>query len=222
MEEPTGNSVRAKGKRFIGEEDVSRRQKSNEGHSTISASSTTPVRILIDEHELYNEIGGNETKIPSPIIEEPIQERIPTKVVEPENPKLEGGFQDGITSVLKGVEDNFDDSGMEQSTIPDWLREKMKVKVPEEVHQEDNTTLLLSELNKSNKRRPSKPAKKFSLIQRSSVGFRSDQVAVPKVDKARDNITPEEYEITTISLGKTTKIQEVQEFDDSCNTLQER
>lgn len=67
-----------------------------------------------------------------------------------------------------------------------------------------------------------KPAKRFSLIQRDSVGFRTVQIVVPKEGKTRDNVAPKDYEITTVGLGKPTQAQEIQDFDDSCNVLKVR
>lgn len=53
------------------------------------------------------------------------------------------------------------------------------------MHQVDNTVALLAELDKSNKVKPPKPTKRFSLIQRNSAGFRTVQVDVPKTVKLR-------------------------------------
>lgn len=102
------------------------------------------------------------------------------------------------------------------------MKERIKAKVPEKLQQKDNTAAFLAEMNKPSEMRPPKPAKKFTLIQRNSAGFKSVQVVVSKASKTQDDITPEEYEVTTISLGKTTKIQEVHEFDDSYNTMKGR
>lgn len=120
---------------------------------------------------------------------------------------LDGGFQEGIISALRRVEDNpsdennQEDGGIEQSTIPDWLKERMKVKALVEIQQEDDTTNFLARLGKVPIK---KTAKKYSLIQRDDAGMRSIQVVVPKFDKAKEDITPGEYEITTINLGPTT------------------
>lgn len=135
-----------------------------------------------------------EMRVPYPIIEEIVEEPVQAPFQEPrqepnvaeavevENPEPPREYMDGIIIGPKDVEDNFDEGGMEQSTILDWLREIMKAKVPEKVHQVDNTTALLAELDKSNKVKPPKPAKRFPLIQRDSVGCRTVQVVVPKAE----------------------------------------
>lgn len=178
-------------------------------------------------------------KIPSSIREErnveSIQQEVQeqpfvsnTEIIELENDEmdiLDGEFQEGMISALRGVEDNLgdennqEDEGIEQPTIPDLLRERMKVKAPIEIQQEDDTTNFLTRLEKVTIK---KIAKKYSLIQKDDVGFRSVQVDVPKVDKAIEDITLGDYEITTINLGPTTKEQEVQELDDLVKRIKKR
>lgn len=123
---------------------------------------------------------------------------------------LDGEFQEGMISVLRGVEDNQDDENnqededIEQPIFLNWIKERMKVKSLMEIQQDDTTKFLARLENITIKK-----TTKYSLIQKDDVGFRLVQVVVPRVEKAKRDITPEEYEITAINLGPTTKEQEV-------------
>lgn len=86
----------------------------------------------------------------------------------------------------------------------------MKIQAPVEIQEEDDTADFLARLEQVATK---KLAKKFSTIQRDEADSHSIQIAVPTVDKAQDEITPQEYAITTIDLSPTTKGQEVEELD---------
>lgn len=118
-------------------------------------------------------------KIPSPIHEGNIQstqqedqEPPPpsnTDIIEQENEIdiLYEGFQEGMIFSLRGIEDNpceesnQEEEGIEQPTIPDWLKERMKIKAPMEVQEEDLTTDFLAKLGKV---AVGKTSKRFSMI----------------------------------------------------------
>lgn len=53
-------------------------------------------------------------------------------------------------------------------------------------------------------------------------GCRTVQIVVPKVDKAKGDIDPHEYEITAISLGPTTKKREAKDLDNSIASMKAR
>lgn len=55
------------------------------------------------------------------------------------------------------------------------------------------------------KEKEQKKAKVVSKITRDDTGVRIAQVAVLMGDKARDAVTPMNYQVTTIDLGPTTK-----------------
>lgn len=77
-------------------------------------------------------------------MEELAQEPNFARNVEVEEPEPPREFLDGIVTGPKGTKDKFDESGMEQSTIPDWLRERIKAKALGEAHSEENTTTFLA------------------------------------------------------------------------------
>lgn len=94
------------------------------------------------------------------------------------------------------------------------------MKEPEEVpEEEDDMADFLARLEAVSAR---KLAKAFSTIQRDEVGHRTVQVAVPTVDKSREEITPLEYAITIVDLGPTTKGHEMEELDNSVSTIKAR
>ncbi|XP_057821450.1 glucose-6-phosphate 1-dehydrogenase, chloroplastic [Cryptomeria japonica] len=62
----------------------------------------------------------------------------------------------------------------------------------------------------------------FSRITRDDTGACIAQVAVPTGDKTRDVVTAMEYQVTTIDLGPTTKMQECQELDDTVKAIEAR
>lgn len=223
--ELVGSSGKARGKNVVGE-----RHESNKGHSILSVASAIPDQNAVEEKEMDTDMGNNEVRVPSPSIEEIMREvvqspdkeevfNVATEVEEPEPPVV---FLDGIVTGPGGTDDGFDQNTMKLSTILDWLRERIRAKVPNETHSEENIAAFLAKVNEPVVVKPPKPARKFSLIQRDSAGFRTVQIAMPNEGKTRDNIALEDYKITTVELGKPTQDQEVQYFDDSCNALKAR
>lgn len=109
------------------------------------------------------DIGGNGVKSPSPsvdeIMEEPDQEPNSSRNVEVEEPEPPREFLDGIVIGPKEIENKFNESGMEESTIPYWLRERIKAKALEEAHSEESTSVFLAMVSKPIEIRPPKPAK---------------------------------------------------------------
>lgn len=87
---------------------------------------------------------------------------------------------DGIVTEPGRADDGFDQNIVEQSTIPDWMRERIRAKVPKEAHSEEIAVAFLEKVNDPVIVKPPKSARKFSLIQRDSAGFRTVQIVVPK------------------------------------------
>lgn len=64
-----------------------------------------------------------------------------------------------------------------------------------------------------------KPAKRFSTIQRDETGNRIVHIVVPKVNKAKGDIAPPEFEITTFDLDPITKTQAKDDLDNSVASI---
>lgn len=131
-----------------------------------------------------------------------------TQVLESDNEMdvEEDEFQEGMIFALRDImceKGNQEMEGIEQPTIPDWLKERLKEKTQEiEVQEEDDMADFLARLEQTAVK---KSATRFSAIQRDETGCRIVQIVVPKVDKAKGYIASHEYEITTFNLGPTTK-----------------
>lgn len=134
-------------------------------------------------------------------------------------------FHEGMISALRGVQDipcaenTQEEEGIEQPTIPDWLKERLKIKVLVEVPEEDDMADFLARLETVAAK---KLAKVFSTIQKDEIGRCTMQIAVLIVDKSKEDITPQEYAITTVDLGPTTKGQEVEDLDNSVASIKAR
>lgn len=210
--ELAGSSVKVTGKRIGGE-----RRESSEGQSILSAASIVPDQNAARDEEMNMCMINDEVRLPSPLVEKVMKEVVQSPNKEQtEAPTV---FLDGILANPRGTNDGFDQNTMEQSTTLDWLRERIKDKVPKEACSEGITTAFLEKVNEPAVAKPPKPTRKFSLIQRDSAGYRTVQIAMPKEGKTRDNVAADDYKITTIELGKPTQDQEVQYFNDSCNAL---
>ncbi|XP_057826182.1 uncharacterized protein LOC131037938 [Cryptomeria japonica] len=211
-----GSSTKVTGKRAIGE-----RRESSESHSILSAASIAPDQSTIGEQEMNIYVIDDEVRVLSQPVEEVVEKVFRT----PDRGQIEAPtiFLDGIPANPGEADNEFDRNTEEQSTIPDWLRARIKAKVPKDAHStEEVTATFLEKVSEPAIAKPPKPARKFSLIQRDSAGFRTVQIAVPKEGKTRDNVTADDYKITTIEMGKPTQDQEIQYFDDSCNVLKTR
>lgn len=76
-------------------------------------------------------------------------------------------------------------------------------------------------INMINKPTKKKVVKKFSKVTRDESRSRMLHLAVPRVDKDRNEITPNEYNITIVNLGNTSKAQVIEYFDESYLALNE-
>lgn len=139
---------------------------------------------------------------------------------------LEGGSQEGMISALRGVQDipieepNPEEDSIEQPTIPDWLKGRLKVKtIIEVLEDEDDMVDFLARLETVAVR---KPTKMFSTIQRDETSHRMVQIAVPTMFKSKEDIAPQEYAITTVDLGPTTKSQKIEDLDNSIMSIKVR
>lgn len=92
----------------------------------------------------------------------------------------------------------------------------MKKKIIVESNLDDDLEDFLNRIGKIVEK---KQAKKYSKITKESSGFQLVQVVIPKVNTTKDDITLEEYEVTTVDLGPTTKEQEIEEFDESVKVI---
>lgn len=150
----------------------------------------------VEEQEMDIYMVNNEVRVPSPSIEEimkavvqsSVREQVLNAATEVETPASPVVFLDCIATIPEGTDDGFEQNTVEQSTIPDWLRERIRAKVPKEAHSEENTSTFLEKVSEPVIVKPPKPARKFSLIQRDNAGFKTVQIAMPKEGKTRDNI----------------------------------
>lgn len=125
-----------------------------------------------------------------------------------------------MISALKGLQEVEQlDEGIEQPTIPEWLKERMKKKAMVEVQPMDDVDEFLAQISKPIEK---KKAKKFSKIIRDGSGSHILQVAVPKVDKAKEDILPKEYEVRKIDLGPAMQEQKIEDLDDSISVIKEK
>lgn len=83
----------------------------------------------------------------------------------------------------KETKDDQEVEGIEQPTVPEWLRERLKMNalVVEEQEEADMADFL-ARLEQTTVK---KPSKRFSTIQRDETGNYIVQIAVPKVNKAK-------------------------------------
>lgn len=196
-----------KGKEIANQEPARKHQRLEPLHFVVSAN----VNEILDIDESLGDI-----RIPSPIPVQPEDDEPPsptnTEIVDSDNEVdiLDNEFEEGMISALRGiqeipvVQDIQEEQDTEQPTIPDWLKERLKMKeskkVPEE---EDDMVDFLTKLEAASAK---KPTKTFSTIQRDEAGHRTIQVAILTVDKSREEITPQEYAITSaVDLSPTTK-----------------
>lgn len=106
----------------------------------------------------------------------------------------------------------------QQAAALDWLKERMRREPKEEIDAMQELEELLSRID----RPVEKVARKFSKITRDESGSRILHLAVPRVNKDKNWITPNEYEITEVDLGKSSKAQMVEDFDESSLALKEQ
>lgn len=140
-----GSSSRTKGKTTIDEGSAQKKQRLEP--SCFAASANRNNVLTIDESLA-------KIKIPSPVHRENIEliqqedEEPPsptgTKISESDNEMdiLGNDFQEGMISALRGgqnmpcEENDPEEEGIEQLTILDWLKERLKIKAPVEVQEE--------------------------------------------------------------------------------------
>lgn len=107
--------------------------------------------------------------------------------------------------------------GIEQPTVLDWLKERLKINTPViEDSEEDDMAGFLARIEKLVVK---KLAKRFFTIQRDEAGNCTMLIAAPKVNKAKGDIAPHEYEITTFDLGPSTKTQVKEDLDNSVASM---
>ena len=77
-------------------------------------------------------------------------------------------------------------------------------------------------LDQANRSEEQGKAKRFTKVVRGESGSRILQTATPIVDKGKNQIAPDEYCVTEINLGRASREQILEEFDDSTQALKDR
>jgi len=102
------------------------------------------------------------------------------------------------------------------SAFPPWLRQRIEESTIVETYQPAPVEELLVNIQKSNQK---KKATVLSKITQDSAGNKEVHIAVPRIDKELENMTPEDYNMTTIGMGPITREQVEEELQDSVNSV---
>jgi len=114
------------------------------------------------------------------------------------------------------VSDKDGATELNKSSAPEWLQDRMVYPEPQiEVMKIDLSTIL----SQAQKPQKQKRAKVQSRIYQSESGSRIVEVAVPLADVARDQVRAEDYVISAIDLGPTTRAQRVDDFKGSVTSI---
>lgn len=102
---------------------------------------------------------------------------------------------------------------------PNWLRERMRRELEEEMDPTQELERLLGIMDKLAEK---KATRKFSKITRDEFGSKMLHLAEPRVDKDRSEITLEEYLIREVNLGHASTTQVVEDFEESSLAVKEK
>ncbi|XP_057847460.2 uncharacterized protein LOC131057339 [Cryptomeria japonica] len=114
---------------------------------------------------------------------------------------------DDVILALKELDQEiYLDDGMEMAAIPEWLMRSMqKIKQMIEVQPIDD---IHDYLARSDKEKEPKRAEILSHIARNETGIRIAQIAIPIAGVTSNIATPMDFQITSVSLGHTSRKQE--------------
>lgn len=157
---------------------------------------------------------------------------MPTKTTSPmhEEEEHDKGGEDKTEEIPKKKNMNEDVSKVQQdvvgqgnvqsdSTIPTWLDKELKSKKIMVYDTPPNWDELLANIGKG---KVKKKARVISRIERCEANNRVIHIATPMPDKNKDEVTSKDYSVQTISLGPTSMMQEVEEFEGSSAAILSR